>query len=51
MKGFEFKIFYGANLNSNIRNTMTYKEPIVPIQSKMKNQLQKYNQKRGVMEN
>jgi integrase/recombinase XerD len=34
----------------HIRNTKTYKERIVPIQSKMKNQLQKYIQIRGVME-
>lgn len=34
----------------HIRNTKTYKERIVPIQSKMKNQLQKYIQIRGVTE-
>jgi integrase/recombinase XerD len=34
----------------HIRNTKTYKERIVPIQAKMKNQLQKYIQIRGVME-
>ncbi|WP_338753425.1 site-specific integrase [Bacillus sp. FJAT-52991] len=34
----------------HIRNTKTYKERIVPIQLKMKNQLQKYIQIRGVME-
>ncbi|TKI25014.1 phage integrase family protein [Bacillus pumilus] len=33
----------------HIRNTKTYKERIVPIQSKMKTQLQKYIQIRGVM--
>ncbi|WP_227939716.1 tyrosine-type recombinase/integrase [Alkalihalobacillus deserti] len=34
----------------HIRNTKTYKERLVPIQSKMKTQLQKYIQLRGVME-
>ncbi|MGM7724367.1 tyrosine-type recombinase/integrase [Metabacillus sp. Hm71] len=34
----------------HIRNTKTYKERLVPIQLKMKNQLQKYIQIRGVME-
>ncbi|MEH7653451.1 tyrosine-type recombinase/integrase [Bacillus safensis] len=34
----------------HIRNTKTYKERIMPIQSKMKTQLQKYIQIRGVME-
>ncbi|WP_419159828.1 tyrosine-type recombinase/integrase [Rossellomorea sp. BNER] len=34
----------------HIRNTKTYKERIVLIQSKMKNQLQKYIQIRGVLE-
>jgi integrase/recombinase XerD len=34
----------------HIRNTKTYKERIVPIQAKMKNQLQKYIQIRGVVE-
>ncbi len=34
----------------HIRNTKSYKERIVPIQTKMKTQLQKYIQIRGVME-
>lgn len=34
----------------HIRNTKTYKERLVPIQEKMKNQLQKYIQLRGIME-
>ncbi|WP_024425353.1 hypothetical protein [Bacillus safensis] len=34
----------------HIRNTKTYKEWIVPIQSKMKTQLLKYIQIRGVMD-
>lgn len=34
----------------HIRNTKTYKERLVPIQTKMKTQLQKYIQIRGVIE-
>ncbi len=34
----------------HIRNTKTYKERLVPIQSKMKTQFQKYIQIRGVLE-